>query len=213
MKLKKELPLLFIVALPLVYLAYVWNSLPQTVPVHWNFKGEIDNWGDKSTLIFITCLLTVFMYGLLSVIPLIDPKKKIQNMGQKYYNLKFFLLLFMTGIAVYIIYSVKEQAMHNPNFLFIVLGLLFVVLGNYMKTIKANYFIGIRTPWTLENETVWKKTHKLGGKLWFIGGLLIVICCLIFNKELSSKLFIGIVITISLIPVLYSYFIYKKLDS
>ncbi|GAA4280821.1 SdpI family protein [Gaetbulibacter aestuarii] len=213
MKLKKELPLLLIIAIPLVYLAYVWNSLPETVPLHWNFKGEIDNWGDKSTLIWTTCLFTIFMYGLLSIIPFIDPKKKLQNMGQKYYNLKFFLLLFMSGIAVFIIYSVKEQAMHNPNLLFIVLGLLFVVLGNYMKTIKANYFIGIRTPWTLENETVWKKTHQLGGKLWFVGGLLIVICCLIFKKELSSKIFIGIVITMSLIPVLYSYVTFKKLDS
>ncbi|MFH4967036.1 SdpI family protein [Gaetbulibacter sp. M240] len=213
MKLKKELPLLLIVAAPLAYLAFVWNSLPETVPLHWNFKGEIDNWGDKSSLIFITCLMTLFMYGLLSVIPLIDPKKKLQYMGQKYYNLKFFLLLFMAALAMFIIYSAKEQAIHNPNLLFIVLGLLFVVFGNYMKTIKANYFIGIRTPWTLESEAVWKKTHTLGGKLWFVGGLAIVVCCLIFNKDISSRIFLTIVITISVIPILYSYFLYRKLDS
>ena len=213
MKLKKELPLLLIVAIPLGYLAYVWNSLPQTVPLHWNFKGEIDNWGPKSHLIWVIGLLSVISYGLLTVIPFIDPKKKIQNMGQKFYNLKFFLVLFMSALSVFIIYSVKNQSMHHTNFLFIGLGLLFVILGNYMKTIKANYFIGIRTPWTLENETVWKKTHELGGKLWFIGGLLIVISCLAFDQEWSSKIFISIVIIISVIPILYSYILFKKLDS
>jgi len=211
MKLKKELPLILIISIPFLYLGFIWDSLPETVPIHWNSKGQIDNWGPKSTLILVTSLLTILMYGLLTIIQFIDSKKKIQNMGTKYYNLKFFIILFMSALAIFILYSVKKQTIANPNLILMIIGGLFVVLGNYMKTIKANYFIGIRTPWTLENETVWKKTHILAGKLWFVGGLAIIICCFIFDRELSSTLFIGITLIISLIPVLYSYFSFKKL--
>ena len=100
--------------------------------------------------------------------------------------------------------------MGNPNIIFMSCGVLFVVLGNYFKTIKANYFIGIRTPWTLENESIWKETHKLGGKVWFVGGLLIIICSLVLANDVNFKVFMGITIIIALIPVVYSYLLYRK---
>jgi uncharacterized membrane protein len=134
-------------------------------------------------------------------------------MGNKYRNLKFLMVLFMSALAVFIIYSVKEQSITNPSFIILAIGLLFMLLGNYMKTIKANYFIGIRTPWTLENESVWKSTHKLGGKLWFIGGLAIVISSLTASKEFNTIFFIIITILLTLIPLVYSYLEYKKLKN
>lgn len=165
MNIKKEIPLLIVVLIPFIYLAYIWNSLPETVPTHWNYKGEIDDWGNKSSLILITFLLSGLTYILFTVIPLIDPKKRIQTMGKKYDNLKFLMVLFMSALAIFIIYSVKKQSITNPSFIILSIGLLFMLLGNYMKTIKTNYFIGIKTPWTLEHESVWKSTHKLAGKL------------------------------------------------
>lgn len=87
----------------------------------------------------------------------------------------------------------------------LIIGLLYLILGNYFKTIKANYFIGIRTPWTLENETVWKETHKLGGKLWFIGGLILILSSLLLEKQTNFTLFIIVTAIISIIPVVYSY--------
>ena len=74
MNIKKEIPLLIVVLIPFVYLAYIWSSLPDTVPIHWNYKGEIDDWGNKSSLIFITFLLSGLTYILFTVIPFIDPK-------------------------------------------------------------------------------------------------------------------------------------------
>ncbi len=85
-------------------------------------------------------------------------------------------------------------------------------MGNFFKTIRPNYFIGIKTPWTLENETVWKETHLLAGKLWFVGGLLIILCSLIFNKSLGSTIFITITIIISVIPIVFSYLRFNKLN-
>lgn len=213
MRFKKEIPILLIVLIPFIYLAYIWNTLPETVPVHWNWKGEIDDWGDKSMLILITFLLPGLTYILFSIIPLIDPKKKIQNMGNKYHNLKFLMVLFMSALALFIIYSVKEQSITNPSLIILAIGLLYILLGNYMKTIKANYFIGIRTPWTLENETVWKSTHILAGKLWFIGGLAIIISSLTTSKSFNSIFFITVTVLITLIPLIYSYLQYKKLKN
>lgn len=211
MRLKKEIPILVIVLVPFIYLAYLWEDFPKIVPTHWNWKGEIDDWGNKSTLILITFLLPGLTYILFTVIPLIDPKKKIQDMGNKYHNLKFLIVLFMSGLAIFIIYSAKNQSLTNPSILLLAIGLLYMLLGNYMKTIKANYFIGIRTPWTLENENVWKSTHKLAGKLWFFGGLVIVISSLTTSKGFNSMLFITITILITLIPFVYSYLEFKKI--
>jgi len=82
--LKKELPLLAIVALPFIYLAYIWNSLIEKVPIHWNFKGEIDGWGSKDYLIPILFLLPVLGYILFLVIPILDPNKKFEKKGSKF---------------------------------------------------------------------------------------------------------------------------------
>lgn len=211
MNLKREIPLIIIVLIPFIYLAYIWSSLPETVPTHWNYKGEIDDWGSKNSLILITFLLSAVTYILFTIIPLIDPKKRIQTMGNKYHNLKFLMVLFMSALAVFIIYSVKEQSITNPSLVIFAIGILFMLLGNYMKTIKANYFIGIRTPWTLENENVWKSTHKLAGKLWFVGGLVIAISSLTASKKFNSIFFISVTLLITLIPFVYSYLEYKKI--
>ncbi len=211
MNIKKELPILFFVLLPFIYLAYIWNQLPEKVPMHWNVKGEIDRYGDKIELLIIPFMLPVLTYLIFLVVPKIDPKNKIKQMGKKYDSLKWILTAFMSVLALFIIYSAKNSSFSNPNFVFILVGLLFSTLGNYFKTIKANYFIGIRTPWTLENETVWKDTHKLGGVLWFWGGIGIVISGIIFSSKISFIILMCITIIISIIPIVYSYFRFKKI--
>ncbi|MER3319702.1 MAG: SdpI family protein [Allomuricauda sp.] len=210
MKLKQELPLIGIVLLPFLYLAYVWNQLPEQVPLHYNIKGEVDRYGDKSELILIPFLLPVLVYLIFLAVPYIDPKKQIQKMGNKYHNLKLVLTTFMSALALFVIYTGKNQSFANPNIIFLVIGVLYLILGNYFKTIKANYFIGIRTPWTLENETIWKETHKLGGRVWFVGGLLVIICSLLLDKKINAKVFLGITVIIALIPIIYSYLLYRK---
>ena len=210
--LQKELPLIIIVLIPFVYLAYVWNSLPEKVPLHWNMEGEIDRYGEKSELILIPLLLPLLIYVLFTIIPKIDPKGKIKNMGNKYTILKSIMTLFMSALAMIIIYAALNETLYNPNYIVLLIGILFAVLGNYFKTLRANYFIGIKTPWTLENETVWKETHKLAGKLWFAGGLLIVLTSILFDKKTNFTLFAIITVIITLIPVVYSYIKYQSLS-
>ena len=210
-KIRKEIPFISIALLPFIYLAYIWSRLPESVPMHWNASGEIDDYGNKSELLFVLLLLVGLPYLIFLVIPRIDPKQKLQKMGNKLNNLRFILTMFMSALAIFILYSVQHET-SNSGFMFSIIGLLFAFLGNYFKTLKPNYFIGIRTPWTLESEEVWKKTHLLGGKMWFIGGLLMAMTFVLPNP-LNLYVFLGITAIISLIPIIYSYLEFKKLKT
>ncbi|MET0944911.1 MAG: SdpI family protein [Flavobacterium sp.] len=208
---KKELPIIGIVLTPFVYLAIIWNTLPEKVPVHWNYKGEIDRWGDKFSLITILFLLPVLIYVLMTFIPRIDPKNRISLMGGKFYQLKFILVLFMSLIALLILYTTKERSINNPNLVFALLGAFFIILGNYFKVIQPNYFLGIRTPWTLENTEVWKATHLFAGKLWVVGGLLLVLGGLLLSTTFANA-FVFVIIIMALVPVLYSFIKFKEIQ-
>lgn len=210
MNLKKELPIISIILLPFVYLAIIWNKLPQKVPVHWNIRGEVDRYGEKTEMILIPILLPLLVYLIFLVVPKIDPKNKLNKMGNKLNSLKFVLTTLMSGLALFLIFSAHHQNFTNPNLIFVFVGLMYLVFGNYFKTIKANYFIGIRTPWTLESETVWKETHRLAGKLWLAGGLLVIISALFLDDNMNVLTFFIITGIITLVPAVYSYFIFKK---
>lgn len=210
MNLKKELPLIGIVLLPFIYLAYIWNQLPEKVPMHWNINGEVDRYGEKIELIIIPILLPLLIYIIFLVVPKIDPKNKLNKMGNKLQTIKFLLTTLMSILALFVIYTAKNESFTNPNYIVLLIGVLYIIFGNYFKTIKANYFIGIRTPWTLESETVWKKTHNLGGKIWFVGGIIVVISSLILGKEINFSIFLIITGIIATIPIVYSYIIFKK---
>ena len=150
------------------------------------------------------------MYIIFVAVPYIDPKKQIQKMGRKYDTLKWVTTTFMSVLAMFIIYISKNNSETNPSYILLLCGVLFIILGNYFKTIKSNYFIGIRTPWTLENELVWKETHKLGGKIWFAGGLLVIVSSLVFKEKINFIIFMAITTIMVLVPVVYSYLLFKK---
>jgi uncharacterized membrane protein len=207
-KFKKEIPFLLIAVLPFIYLAFIWNKLPEKVPMHWNGAGEIDDWGKKIEIIFPLLLISGIGYFTFLILPSLDPKGNLEKMGNKLQNLRYIISIFFTLLALFIVYSIQTKNA-NPKIIFVIIGLLFTFLGNYFKTIKPNYFIGIRTPWTLENEDIWKKTHLLGGKLWFIGGLLMAMTFVLSNK-IQFYTFMGITAVISIVPIVYSYLEFKK---
>ena len=209
---RKELPIIAIVLIPFIYLAFLWNTLPEKVPTHWNLSGEIDGWGDKYSLIGLLFLLPVLTYFLMVIIPKIDPKKRIYLMGGKYYQLKFILVVLMSTLAVFILHITKNQSFSNPNLNYAFIGILIVVMGNYFKVIQPNYFLGIRTPWTLENKEVWKSTHTFASKFWVIGGFVIVLGGLILETDSFSVAFITLVILLVVVPMVYSYIKFREIE-
>ncbi|MDR6237151.1 SdpI family protein [Aureibacter tunicatorum] len=206
----KLVPSIILASIPPILLIIWWPDFSEPVPIHWNYKGEADQWGTKNSLILIS-LIPFIIYGIMMAVPFIDPKKRILEMGNKFYNLSLGITLFLTIISCFIMVISKSGQTLPNNLIIGLLGGLFAFLGNYMKTVKPNYFIGIKTPWTLENETVWKKTHLLGGKLWFIGGISILVLSLILTPTTLFIAFISIILVITLIPFTYSFIIYKSL--
>ena len=135
MNIKKELPLLLIVAMPFAYLAYIWNDLPAKVPMHWNADGKIVRFGSKLELLTLVLMLPVLTYIIMLVVPKIDPKGQIEKMGNKYAQIRFFLTIFMSVLALIIISSAKTQKLINPNFIFILIGALYTILARKIHRI------------------------------------------------------------------------------
>ncbi len=193
----------------MLYLAYYWGTLPEQVPTHWNIKGEIDGYGSKLTLVFLAAL-PLMTYLVLVIVPAIDPRGKLHLMGNKYHNIRLWLTVLMAAVSLFIVYSARMAAEDNTYILVLLLGGMFVVLGNYFKTIKANYFVGIRTPWTLESESVWKATHAMAGQLWFVGGIIVMLGSVVLPSPSAMVLLLGVALVIALVPVVYSYWLYRQ---
>jgi len=206
---KKEALIWVIIVLPFIYLMMVWKSMPAVVPTHFGIDGQPNDWSSKRTLLYMDIGMLLGIYALFLAIPYIDPKGKISAMGNKYFLLKLFMMLFMSVICFFTIQSAMTKTIGSGNSLFVLVGALFVFLGNYMQSVKPNYFIGIRTPWTLENETIWRKTHVLGGRIYFIAGLLVMILPFVL-KEHFHTFFAPFIIGVSPIPVVYSFWLFRK---
>ncbi len=208
--LTREIILWVIILIPLVYLAWVWNDLPERVPVHFNLKGEADGWAGKTAMIFIVLGTTALLNLILLAVPYIDPKRKLTYMGSKYHQLRFILVIFMTALAMFIIHSALNPDTFQLNALLILIGGLFIALGNYFQAVKPNYFIGIRTPWTLESEQVWRKTHRLGGILWIAGGLVMILLALFPDSVTRQAIFLATVAILVVVPLVYSFIEFRK---
>ncbi len=210
MNLKIEGTLWAIVSIPFLYLIILWQKLPEKVPLHWGIRGEIDRYGDKGQLIWIPVLLPLLTHLLFLVIPKIDPKKKLDILDRSYTKLRFGFILFMSFLATLLLFMTKEGASLSPSLFNVFIGLLVLFLGYLLKTVKPNYFIGIRTPWTLEDEQIWKKTHLVGGKLFFVAGVVIVFCAILLPADLSTRCSLVLISVIVLVSIFYSYYLYRQ---
>ena len=207
---KKHVFPLSITLLTLVAWLIALPYLPATMPIHWGANGEADGFATKINAMILTVGIMVLIYFIIAFVPRIDPRKENYKYFSKTYNilLNAVLLLFffvnMSTILQGLGYNVPMSYIAP-----IMAGLVFIIIGNYLQRVRSNYFMGIRTPWTLSNETVWKKTHRLSGKLFFIGGLLILISAFLPDGYKSVIMWGSIVLCVA-IPYLYSYVAYKK---
>lgn len=201
----------FFVALPFGYLAYLWDSLPEKVATHFGIDGKPDGFGAKSQLLLPICIIlgtNLIVYFLLKNIDKIDPKQAAKLSKDVFDKIAFITLVFMSLIAVYITHSAVSQSI--DNFMFIILGLLLAAIGNLMHSLKQNYFVGLRLPWTLNDEENWRKTHQLGSKIWFWGGLFIALTALFLPFKMASITTLIAVFIMVLIPSIYSYQLFKN---
>lgn len=212
--LKKEWPIILLLLAPFITSMIVWDLVPKTVPIHFNIYGEADDFGPKWIILYLLPAIALGMYVILLLLPYIDPKRRIKTSQKPIAAIRVVTSVFFVGLYSIIVLISLGQEVAIETYILIAVGFLFLVVGNYLNSVKQNYFIGIRTPWALENSTVWKKTHRLGSKVWMIGGIIIMISPLTgIEKILGISVIIIAVIPMVLIPVIYSYIAYQKLES
>ena len=209
----QDVAALVIGVLPLGSLLWVYNSLPAIVPLHYGADGKPNGFGPKTELFLLQALLigvSFLIYLLLKFLPSIDPKKQVKY-GEKTFNkLGMGLVIFLAALNICVTFSTVNRSFNAGRLLLPMISLLFVFLGNMMNTIKPNYFAGVRTPWTLEDEGNWRATHRLAGKLWFIGGILLAIATLVLPLQTGTYIFIPCIVLMAFIPMIYSYIYFKK---
>ena len=194
-----------VILLPILAGVILWNQLPDPMPSHWNAAGEIDGWSSKPFAVFgMPCILVAAQW-LCLLGTAADPKKK--NHSDKMIHLVLWIVPVLSVVMhtfIYLIalgYGLRMEVM-IPVFV----GLIFVIIGNYMPKCKQNYTIGIKIPWTLDNEENWNKTHRFAGFLWVICGVAIMLTGFLGN----FWIFLPITLLMVIVPVIYSYLLYRQ---
>ena len=188
--------------------AYFYPSLPDKVPTHWNLNGEVNGYGSKLFGAFGLPLINLGLYLMFLVLPHIDPKRKnYANFEPTYQFIKYILIVFFLGMEVFTLLLATGAVVNRPSFIQIFMSLFFILFGNVLGRVKPNYFVGIRTPWTLASEEVWRKTHRMAAPLWVAGGIInLFLIALVPNYS-----GIGFIIIIASVPIVYSYIIHHQL--
>lgn len=206
MKLKTVLITCGVCLLPILLGIAVFERLPAQIPIHWNLEGEIDNYASKEFFVFI---LPMLMSGLqLFCLFMLSKDPKYKNYSIKMFNLVIWIIPVITVVLALITYAIVFGYDIAINVVVpMLLGILFIILGNYLPKCHQNYTVGFRLPWTLDDEDNWNKTNRLAGYIMVFGGFLIVITSLFDIAHWAVMIFI---IAIVIIPSVYSYLLYRK---
>ncbi len=201
---------LVVAAVAVAVSIWAYPSLPPAVATHWNVRGPADGFSSRIVAVSIFPIVVLVMTGLFNVLPKVDPRR--ENYGKflsTYWLIANAVIVFMLIghgmiIATGLGYTVKID---RP--LPIGLGVLFIVLGNYLTRVEPNWFVGIRTPWTLSSDTVWRKTHRTGGWLMVLGGFVVAASAFLPHGAFLPLLITAIVI-MAVIPTVQSYILWKR---
>lgn len=189
--------------------AYFYKDLPQTLATHWNASGEAKGTADKSWGVFLVPLIAAFLSLLLFALPSIDPLDKGYKDFRKEYDWLIVLLAaFFSLLQVMIVVWNLGVHFNFSRFIAPLVGLLFYFLGVLMPGFKRNWFAGIRTPWTLSSDAVWKKTHDLAGTVFQLAGILACFGAVLPRYSLYF-LFVPSILGAAWVT-LYSYLVYRK---
>ena len=203
------LSFLFVAAATAVAI-YLYPRLPEQIPTHWNVNGEVDDYTAKPWGVVILPAAAAFTWAIMKLIPAISPKGFRTDAFQDVVNvIQLTLVGFMSIVAILVLLEARGINVFIDNVILLGVGLLFFVLGIYMRKIGKNFFIGIRTPWTLASDEVWKRTHRLGGRMFMLGGVFIIVAGFARVTPLTMIL---IILAVALVPVVYSYVIYRRIE-
>lgn len=207
---KSELFSWFAIAISIAASFYFYAHFPDRVVTHWNYAGQADGYSGRAFAAFFFPGLLLGMYLMFVFLPRLDPKKERYAEFAKVYAV--FRNVFVVFMAlVYFVASLNNVG-YNLNVGVLIpagIGLLFIILGNYFGKIKPNWFVGIRTPWTMSSEEVWNKTHRFGGKAFILGGLIMAVSG-IAPLSWRLPLLVADIIVLLFGTIVYSYIVYLQ---
>ena len=206
---KKHLKTLIITSiltlLPIVAGIYLWNTLPEQIPSHWNVNGEIDGWSSKPFFVFGLPGIMLAAQWLCVLGTAADPKKA--NHSDKVMHLVLWIIPVLSIVLSAMTYmTALGHTVRVEMIMPLIIGLVFTIIGNYLPKCKQSYTVGIKLPWTLSSEENWNRTHRFAGRLWLVCGLGIMLTAFIGG----FWVFLPIVLVMVLVPTLYSYILYRK---
>ena len=205
--LKKLLLTSVVILLPILAGVILWDKLPDSVPVHFGPTGEADGFASRGVAVFVMPLFLLAIHWLCTLATAADPKNK--NIDNKPLVLVWWMCPLISLLVNGIVYINALDIAINIMMVFgLFLGCLFVVIGNYLPKCHQNYTLGIKLPWTLNDEDNWNRTHRFAGRLWTVGGLVVTITA--FLGDAFVFVFLGLVLLMVIIPTIYSYRLYKK---
>jgi uncharacterized membrane protein len=209
---KKDWYILLVILSPFAFVLPTWNIFPDTIATQFDAGGNPIGYSSKAFALLLVPAVNLIIYPILLVLPRIDPRKRNYEMfNDKYRIIRVVLHTFYTLVfGLLCAYALGYKFDMGMIIIYAVL-LLFLILGNYLGNIRSNYFIGIRTPWTLSNEEVWRKTHRFTAKLWVAVSLIAMIIYPVVPKHAATV--VVFMMVMALVPVIYSYVIWKKVGA
>lgn len=187
-----------------------YNKLPEQIPIHWNWAGQVDNYANKLYGAFLAPITMVLIWIGMLLLPKIDPKRENYKKFESSYEIVIGVIVtFLFGLQMAIVLVSLDYNISIDKIIMLMMGAMFIVIGNYLPKAKSNFFYGIKTPWTLSSDISWRKTHRLGGKLFVFSGILIIISTLLFQKKYQAIFMTIALMGTVIIPIVASYF-YSK---
>lgn len=193
---------------PIIAGLILWGRLPDTIATHWGVNNQANGWSSKAFAVFGVPLFLELLHWICLIGTSLDKKNNDHN--KKMLNMFYWFCPVMSIFVCSVIYaSALDIQLAINDLVFGLLGIMFIVIGNYIPKVTQNRTLGIKIKWTLENEENWNATHRIAGKCWFICGLLTLLNIFV-PSEVSVWTFIAITLTAVLVPCIYSYWFYKK---
>lgn len=189
---------------------WAYPRLPPTVATHWGLDGTPDGYSSRLMAVSIMPLVLVFMTVIFNVLPKVDPRREnYARFLSSYWLIANAVIVFLLVTHAMIIASGLGFDVKIDRLMPLGVGLLFVFLGNYLTRVEPNWFVGIRTPWTLSSDSVWRRTHRTGGWLMVIGGLVLAASAFV-PRPAFLVLFVATIVIVAVIPIVQSYVLWKK---
>lgn len=206
---KSEIIIVVIIMFSFSIGIYFYPEMPEKIPSHWNAQGQVDGYMPKCWGLFLMPFISLGLFLLFVLIPKIDPLKANIEKFRRYYDIFVVLVIaFLFYLYLLTIFWNIGMRFNMIQLLVPAFGILFYYCGILIENSKRNWFIGVRTPWTLSNEKVWDKTHKIGGKLFKIAGVISLLGVFFQNYALFFVLIP--VILVAVYTIIYSYFEYQR---